>query len=91
MAQERAGSGWTGLKDKVKESIDKVVEVMGSYPVGTEDMADAGIPPLAPLPATKKRARRAAAAKAAKPAKSKPRRSATTRMPVRKTAAGNSR
>ncbi len=91
MAQERAGSGWTGLKDKVKESIDKVVEVMGSYPAGAEDMAVAGISPLAPLSAKKKRARRAAVAKAARPARTRFRRGATARMHARKAAAGNSR
>lgn len=86
MAQERAGSGWTGLKDKVKESIDKVVEVMGSYPVASEELAVAVVPPLALTPAKKKRVQRAAAAKS--PAHKQ---SAKAKTTARKAVARNSR
>ncbi len=88
MAQERAGSGWTGLKDKVKESLDKVVEVMGSYPIATEDLAVAGVPPFAPVPVVKKkRVRRATVAKTGgkRSAKTK------SKSPARKAVARKSR
>lgn len=62
--QARIESNWETLKDKVRDSLDKVVEAVGTYPVAPDDL---GLVPVVdlPVPPVKKRraARKTAAAK----------------------------
>ncbi|MGH8619685.1 MAG: hypothetical protein ACREUW_18510 [Burkholderiales bacterium] len=45
-------SNWETLKDKVKESLDKVVEAVGTYPMAPDDL---GLLPIMPVATPRKR------------------------------------
>ncbi len=57
--QERTGSNWETLKDKVKESLGKVVEAVGTYSAAPDDLGL--IPNVKTKPEKKRRVTRKAA------------------------------
>ncbi len=53
--QERIESNWETLKDKVKESLDKVVEAVGTYPIAPDDLGLVPVADIMPVIPVKKR------------------------------------
>mgnify|MGYP000420098532 CR=1 FL=1 len=53
--QQRIESNWEHLKDKVKESLDKVVEAVGTYPAAPDDMGVIPVAGMVPAVAAPKR------------------------------------
>jgi hypothetical protein len=53
--QERIESNWETLKDKVKESLDKVVEAVGTYPIAPDDLGLVPVSDIMPVLPVKKR------------------------------------
>lgn len=53
--QERIESNWETLKDRVKASLDKVVEAAGTYPVAPDDLGLVPVADIMPVNPVKKR------------------------------------